>query len=399
MKRIIVILSISFLILLTGCWNRKELNELAIVVGLGIDKSDDQFIVTVQVVNPGEIAAKQGTSGKAPVVVYQDKGDTLFEAIRRITTISPRKLYFSHLRFLVYGEELAREGIGETLDALTRDQEFRTDFYITVAKEAKGGEILRVLTALEKIPVNQLYDSLEASQKSWSPTITITLDQLITELVSPGIDAKLTGITLKGEEQTGEVIENVQRTEPYTRLKYKDIGVFKGDKLIGWLNEEESKGLNEALGNVKSTILEVPCTKKGKTAIELIRTKSDIKTVVTKDGPKGIIKYKAEANVGNVQCKTLDLMKPETISDLETKAENNIKKMIRETLKVTQENFETDLFGFGEALHRSNPDYWKQAKSNWNQQYKELPVELKVDVRIKRIGTIKNSPLNKISKQ
>ncbi|WP_286229794.1 Ger(x)C family spore germination protein [Neobacillus mesonae] len=401
MKRILLIFcSISLLFLLTGCWNRKELNELAIVVGLAIDKIDDEYLITVQVVNPGQIAAKEGGDGKVPVVVYQDKGDTFFEAIRRITTVSPRKLYFSHLRFLVYGEELAKEGIGESIDSLTRDQELRTDFYITVAKGRRGGDILKVLTELEKIPVNQLYDSLEASQKAWAPTITITLDQLISELISDGMDAKLTGIIITGDETEGEALENVQRTVPRTRLKYQDIGIFKGDRLVGWLNEAESKGLNEALGNVKSTVIEVPCPEKGIAAIELVRTKSDIKTVLLKDKPKGVVQYEAEANVGNVQCRTLDLTNPQTIRDLEIKTENDIKRNIRAALKLSQKDFNADIFGFGEALHRSNPDYWKKIKNNWKPQYyKNLPVDLNIKVKIRRIGTIKNSPYNKIQKE
>ncbi|GHI00423.1 hypothetical protein AM1BK_39650 [Neobacillus kokaensis] len=365
---------------------------------MGIDKADEQYIVTAQVVNPGEIAAKDGGGGKVPVVVFQEKGETIFEAIRRITTVSPRKLYFSHLRFLVYGEEVAREGIGETLDSLTRDQELRTDFYITVAKGAKGGDILKVLTALEKIPVNQLYDSLEASLRNWAPTVTVTLDKLITELISDGMNAKLTGITLIGDEEEGEVLDNVQRTIPHTKLKYQDIAVFKGDRLVGWLNEAESKGLNDALGNVKSTIVEVPCPEKGLAGIEIVRTKSKIKTELSKGKPKGFVKFEAEANVGNVQCKTLDLTNPKTIRDLETKTENEIKGAIQAALKVAQDDYQADIFGFGEALHRSNPDYWKKVKNNWKQQhFKDLPVELNIKVKIRRIGTIKNSPINKIN--
>jgi spore germination protein KC len=81
-KRKISILIIIFLLLnlLSGCWNRRELNELAITVGMAIDESDGQYLVTAQVVNPGQVAAKQGGGQKAPVISYQEKGDTVFEA-------------------------------------------------------------------------------------------------------------------------------------------------------------------------------------------------------------------------------------------------------------------------------------------------------------------------------
>jgi spore germination protein KC len=78
--------------LLTGCWNRKELNELAIAVGLGIDKQGDQFRVSVQVVDPGEVSTQKGAGGRAPATLYTSEADTIFEAVRKITTLSPRKI-------------------------------------------------------------------------------------------------------------------------------------------------------------------------------------------------------------------------------------------------------------------------------------------------------------------
>ncbi len=393
----IMIICISLLILLTGCWNRRELNELAIVTGLGIDKSGDQFIVSTQVVNPREISTKGGSStGKTPVIVYKKKGTTIFEAIRKITTVSPRKLYFAHLQILVLEEELAKKGIGETLDFLLRDHELRTDFYIVIAKGTNASNVLKVLTQLENIPTNQLFASLETSQKTWAPTISITLEQLSSEIVSDGIETNITGIVIDGDVQTGGEQENVQQIESSTKMQYKGIGVFKDDKLIGWLDEDESKGLNYVLGKVKSTIVNVPCKNKGKTGIEVIRTKSDLKTRLSNGTLKGTVKLQVEGNIADVECRTLDLKKTKTISDIEKKTENIIKGQIEKALKINQEEYKTDLFGFGKALHRSEPVYWKKVKKEWKQKFSDMPVTVEVNVKIRRIGTIGDSPLNKI---
>ncbi|MEH7334738.1 Ger(x)C family spore germination protein [Neobacillus drentensis] len=395
-KFLLIIISLCSLFLLTSCWNRKELNELAIVVGMGIDIVDDKFVVTVQVVNPGEIAESQGGGGKSPVVVYQEKGNTLFEAIRRITTVSPRKLYFSHLRLLVLGEEFAKKGIAKTLDLLSRDPEMRTDFYIVIAKNKKAGDILKIVTTMERIPAQKVFESLLSSEKAWATTIQITMDQLIYDIISEGISAKLTGIKLIGGVQEGENLENTQQTKPNAFLKYDSIGVFRKDKFIGWLSENESKGLNYALGNVTSTVVTIPCPQKGKTAIELIHTTSELKTEVSDHKPKGIIKITTVGNVGNVQCKTLDLTKPETIRFLENETRKNIEHTIYKSLYAAQKKYKIDPFGFGEALHRSNPDYWHLIQKDWLQIFENMPVEIDVKVKIHNIGKIKNSPLNEI---
>lgn len=58
-KKAILFLILALVLLLTGCWNRRELNELAIAVGMGIDKQGDQFRVSLQVVDPGKASAKK----------------------------------------------------------------------------------------------------------------------------------------------------------------------------------------------------------------------------------------------------------------------------------------------------------------------------------------------------
>ncbi|KON88045.1 spore gernimation protein GerC [Sporosarcina globispora] len=398
MKRKIAILAIviSMAVLLSGCWNRKELDELGIVLGLGIDKVDDEYLVTLQVVSPGDVASKTSSGQRTPFVVYQEKGENLFEAIRRVTTISPRKMYLAHLRIVIIGEELAREGISEALDFLSRDHQLRSDYFIAVSKETRAEHVLKILTSLENIPANKLYSSLETSEKAWAPTFTVTLDDLIADLVSDGINAKLTGVIIQGDIQRGEHLENVQQTKDRTELKYEGIGVFKGDKLAGWLDEDESKGLTYSLGEVESTIVKVKCRDQGKAGIEIVRSNGEIKAQVNNEIPKGTITVQAEGNVGEVECRSLDLTKANTLTQLEKKVEEDIKTKIEKTVSAAKEKYESDLFGFGEALHRSHPDYWKKAKKEWAHRFAEMPVEVKVNVTIRGVGTIVDSPLNKM---
>ncbi|MFN2747452.1 MULTISPECIES: Ger(x)C family spore germination protein [unclassified Bacillus (in: firmicutes)] len=389
----VLILSV---IVLSGCWNRRELNQLAIVGAMAIDKADGKHVVTTQVIDPSQIAAKQGKGQEAPVITYKEKGDTIFEAIRRMTTVTPRKLYFSHLRVLVIGEEIAKEGIDDTLDFLSRDHEVRPDFFIIVAKDARAENVLKVMTGIEDIPANKLYTSLETSEKSWAPSMTITLDKLISDITSEGIQPHLTGLKLLGDVKKGQDNENVQQIDPDVKLKYGGLAVFKSDRLIGWLNERDSKAVNYALGNVKSTIGEQPCPNgKGKVAVEVVRAKSELAVDVKNGSPKGSVQINVEGNIGEIQCK-LDLMKSKTITELENNANKRVKMIIENAIKTAQKEYKVDFFGFGEALHRSNPDYWKKVKKNWDETFSEMPIDVKTDVQIRRVGTIGKSPLEKM---
>ncbi|MGG3928651.1 Ger(x)C family spore germination protein [Metabacillus fastidiosus] len=400
MKRKIVIFAIFIilLVLLTGCWNRREMNELAIAVGLGIDRQDDQYLVTVQIVNPGEIATQKGGGRATPVLIYQETGDTVMEAFRRLTTVAPRKIYTAHLRMVIIGEKLAEEGFGETLDLLSRSREMRTDYYIAVAKDLKAENVLKVLTSLEDIPANQLFSSLETSEKAWAPTASVTLDQLIPDIVSKGKEANLTGIKIRGDVQKGETSENVKQIEAPTKLQYEGIAVFKKDRLIGWLDEDESKGLNYSLGKVKSTIVDINCPNEGKIGIEIIRTKADVETKVKNGRLTGMIRVEAEGNIADVECRKAELAKTVTIHDFEKKGEESIKEKIEAVINASQQKYKADIIGFGEALQRSNPVYWKKNEKEWSEKFTGIPIEIETDLKIRRIGTIVDPPLKEIKK-
>lgn len=377
-----------FIVFLTGCWSRKELNEIAIATALGIDKSKEGYVVSVQILNPGEIAGQNVTT-RTEVVSFKTTGDTVFEALRKLTTEVPRKIYLAHIRVIVFGEEYAKEGIGKALDFISRDHEMRTDFFITVAKGTTAYEILNVQTALEKIPANKIFSSLQSSEKNWAPTKTVKLDELISSIVSKGKEPILTGIYVKGDPKYGGRLRNVEQVVPTTTLEIDLIGAFKDDRLIGWLNSDESKGLNYILDNISNTIVTVPC-EEGKISFETVRSKTGVKAKIEKGTPKIEINVESEGNVGDVECK-IDLSKPESIKELEEKYENDIKDKIEQALKKAQEEYESDIFGFGETIHRADPKKWKELEKNWDEEFANLEVTINAKAFIRRLGTITES--------
>ncbi|WML54534.1 Ger(x)C family spore germination protein [Neobacillus sp. PS3-12] len=385
----LVLITLILIPILTGCWNRRELNELALVVAMSIDKSGNQYSISTQVVDPGEVSVSARGGGRAPVTTYDEKGKHLFEAVRRMTTVSPRKLYWSHLQMLVISEEVAKDGLNNILDFFTRDNEFRKDFYIVVSKNIQAKEILRNLTSIEKIPAHKMRSSLETSERAWAPTVAIQLDELIAALTSDGINPVLTGITIHGNGPKGESVENVQRIQPFARLKYKNIAVFKKDNLIGWLNENESKGYNYIMNNVRSTVGHIPCEKKGELVVEIIRSKTKIKGKVVNGKPKIDISLSSEANIGEVSCH-VDLTKPDAITQLEKNTDKVNVDTVKNSINKAKE-LGVDVFGFGEVIHRADPKAWKSLKNNWDKEFVKVPVTIHSEFKIRRTGAVNQS--------
>lgn len=393
MKRRALLIGVLILIqiIVTGCWSRKELNDLAIAVGIGLDKVGDQYQVSAQVVLPSQIAGSRGGSPQSPVNLYKATGKTVYEALRKMTTVSPRSIYISHLRILVLGEDLAREGIGDVLDFFSRDTEARNDYFIVVAKNAKAADALRILTNLEKIPAVRLFSSLETSEKLWAPTSTVTLGTLITELITKGKDPVLTGVVIEGNIPVGETSKNVETVDSPTQLKYSGLAVFKGDKLIGWLNQEESKVYNYLTNKVKKTVSYIQCPGGEKVSLAITKARSQMKNSIHNNKPEIHINQYLEADIGEVQCKDLDLTDPNTIAELEQIASEKVLKLFQTTIKKTQQEYKSDIFGFGEVIRRSDPQVWKRLRDDWDKLFVNVPVSVKTDIKIQQLGKVSNS--------
>ncbi len=397
-KLALLLIFVVLPLFVTGCWNRRELNDLAIAVAIGIDKAGNQFRVSAQVVDPGEVAVKKGGGARTPVTMYQTTGNSIFEALRKMTTVSPRKIYLSHLRILAIQEDVAKDGIGKVLDFMSRDHELRTDFFIVIAKNTSAANTLKILTHLESIPANQIFSSLQSSEKAWAPTIAITLNKLIADIVSEGKHPVVTGLRIKGDQEIGPNKKNVEEIASPAQLRYSGLAVFNKDKLIGWLNEEESKGYNYIVDNVKSTVGVAECPEGGKFSVEVVRSKTEVKGKLKNGKPRIDVKIRAEVNVGEVEC-SMDLTKTKTIAELENIGKEKVQSFIEKTIEKVQEKYKVDIFGFGETMHRSNPKYWKKVKGEWDRIFVDLPVDVNVDVKIRRLGTVSNSFLEEMKKK
>lgn len=393
-KRLVFALLLLLLTLpITGCWDRREMNELGIALGMGIDRIGDKFVVTVQVVKPGQVAAQKGAGGaEAPVVMYKAEGPTIFEAIRKMTKASPRKIYAAHLRVLLFGEAIARQGIGNALDLLSRDYELRTDFYLLVARDVTAEEALNILTPLEKIPANKLYRSIETSEKAWAPVVSITLDDFVNDVVSNGKNPIISGIHIVGNADSGEgsSSRNLNSIYPKVSLVNDGIAVFRKDRLVGWMNDRESKGYNYITNNVHSTVGHISCPSGGKLALEVVGARSKLSAKMVRGRPHLGVDVKVEETVGEVECR-IDLTKPSTIEELERRAQDTLAGVLRHSIEKGQKKFKSDYFGFGNALHRSHPQMWKQVRKDWDERFEDADVDINVQVKIKRTGTITNS--------
>ncbi|MFF2483080.1 Ger(x)C family spore germination protein [Paenibacillus sp. NPDC058071] len=373
---------------LSACWSRHELNDLSIVVGLGIDKQGKKYKVTAQIVNPGQVSTRQGVSNNfSPVITYEAIGKTVPDALTRMTAKAARQLYLSHLRILIIGEEVAREGIGKPLDFMARDRELRTDFFLVVAKGSSAEELLNMYSPIDPIPSNNFYTKLETSDRLWAATGKITLDMLIQELYRPGKSPALTALEIVGDSKKGDSIASGRAIDPVVILKYNGMAAFVYDKMVGWMNENDTKVLNYLQNTIVQTNFVINCPDGSGEQLTLQVVNSHSKTSVSYENGEPVFHavIRNEVNIQDINC-PIDIMDEKTIKSITELANKRVEQLVMTSVKKAQTELKADIYGFGEVLHRKNPKLWKTIP-DWNKRFATVKVTVRGDNHIRRIGS------------
>lgn len=386
LKRLLFILIILSTIFLTGCWSSHEINTLAIAVCIGIDKTENGYLVTAQVLNPRAIASKKATV-ESPVVIYTAEGNDLAEIVRRFTTQSSRIFYNADLRMVVFGEDVAKDGIQNILDYFLRNHEYRTDFYFVIAKNSTANEVLGILTPIESVPGFSMYISLKMSEEKWAAMKSVRIIELVNSIIADGDNPVLTGIEISQDEISPKSTDILKQSGEYKKLKYTGLGAFNKDKIVGWLDEDESKGYNYITDNVKNTVEYADYDSKVKITYEIINAKSRTKVYFLENKPAIEVKIKIKCNIGIVEGE-FDVSAEENKQVLNKLLASKVKLLCEKALNKAQKELKTDIFGFGEAIHRKYPKTWEKLKDDWNDKFTDLPVNITVEAETKQLGQI-----------
>lgn len=380
MKKIILIIST---LLLTGCWNYYELNNLAICTGIAIDKYEDKYEVTYLISNAKktEVSAKEGEAG---TTTYTGIGETMQEAINDLTLKMPFEPYNGHLVVTVISEEVAKDGVNPILDLLARDTESRDFFYVLLSKNAKAKEILQIISPLESFPSQTLASDIETSSSKTSLIYKITYNDFLFNLLEDGKNPILNGVTILGNEDKGTDEKSLSSTIPSATIKIDTIGIFKGDTFIGWSDQDEGRGINLLTNNVENYYVKTSCEKEYiMSYIKNIKTKTKIDV----DQRKVDVNITGEATLLEVNC-DINLKDPKVIENIEIDIDNKLKETINKATNLVQQKYNSDVLGYGMQIHKKNPKKWKEIKDNWDNIFKELKINSNIDITIKTKGAL-----------
>jgi spore germination protein KC len=401
-KGFFLLLMILVTVLLSSCWSKKELTDLAIVSAMGIDKTKDgRYHLILQVINPGNVAGgMQGGGGgtqSPPVTIYSSSGDNIVEASRRASGRISRRLYYAHTNLVVVGEKLAKEdGLDTLIDGLDRDPEFRNTSSLVIANHSTAADLVKTLTPVDKIPANKVLKTLEFTERRWGANVKTSLQEVMKSLESPGRGTVVSGFRLDGNPQQAQKLDNLQESAPEATLRASGIAVLKQGKLVDWLYKEPARGTVWILDKIQGTDINIDWGgEKEAIAYQTIRQKTQISAQVKNGQPYISVHARVEGDIAEIEV-PVDITNPKVITEIEQSVRKEIKKELKIAIERAQKN-KTDIFGFGEVVHRSRPNQWKKIKSEWSDVYfPKLKVDITVEAYVRRAGLRNKSFLSGI---
>ena len=390
-----------------GCWDYQEVEKLGIVSAIALDQAPDGRVrVTVQTVNPRFLVGGTGDGGTSAMGLaargFQNssaEGDTVIDCIRLLSLETPRRLYFAHSDIILISEELARHrGIEELVDYFYRDPRIRGSNRVLVAR-SDISSILETPGELTALPSHVIVSIIE-NQKISSYYPDMQLGDFLDLFEAEGDDAfvGLVQVAPSEAETRSKTAKSFADDDGGRKpigsvFKLGGTAVFSGSKLAGLLDERESRGLLWVRGKIKGGVITVPCGKGGggedtRLALEILRSSSKIKPDFTGGELSVTVEIKVKVGIRESECYE-ELDRPEVLSAVEQLLAGAVRDEVEAALIKAQQEYRSDAFGFGEAVHRKYPGMWKEIKGNWREEiYPFLPVYIDVEGEIARVGMI-----------
>ncbi|MCL6547780.1 MAG: Ger(x)C family spore germination protein [Alicyclobacillus sp.] len=392
----------------TGCWDRVEVKDLALVMATGIDRAPtgSGVQVTSQIAIPSGVGGGQtmgggsgggGELGKS-FFLETATGQNIQDALQRLQEKLPRRLYNAHRRVILIGEDMARQGIGGVLDFFGRDPMNRLRVYLLVTRGMRAADAMSISTHLESIPGQEI-KKLEDQDVGMRVTFREFLIMAASEGRDPvagalerykepgspgGGEAGAGGAGGAGSGGSGSGGGGSSSGE---RVSLSSTAVFRDMRLVGYLDDDETRGAMWVMGKIKNAYV-TAYVPEGHGTVSLFITSAKRRTTVSVKGGRPAISVELKGSGEIVENDTnLDLDDTNNLKIVKRRLENAVRQRVLRAVAKAQKDFHADIFGWGQLLYETHPRLWKQIKPRWREMYPEVTVEVTTNILPLRPGT------------
>lgn len=367
----------------------KQTDRRIVVIAVGIDKNEADYTVSMQMIVPGA-----STSFKENLQVYSASGDNILQTIENLSIHIGKITGLGNLSAIVFGKEMAKQGIVETLDFFVRSKRINDNSTI-ITTNAKAKTLLEKVALIDNnfaYSVNSLaklngtssntgFSSVESFLSDYySGTIASAVAQINqvsddTEGISTKPQSSQSGdssvptVASAGEEGQDQQNENnVLSNNGDTSIFVggKEVAVFDAQQMFGFgILTRESQRAVFTLKNVSDNFLnnaEVVMSLKGKTLAREYTFKNGVPQV--KNHVKLIVKIE-QIRQENKDLDQMDGTYDYLTDEVKRLLKLQIVNQISESINLSKQ--------YNADILKVQDMFFKFKHDQWNKYLKTLP--------------------------
>lgn len=372
-------------LVLTGCWDRIEVNDVAFVLATSTDMEQGQVRSTAQIALPSSLggAGSQGggggTSGSKTYLMVSQTAPTPYQANKSIQSSLSRILNFSHRRVTIMGEEFARSGIGGQIDVLARFPQNRLTTYVILSR-GPGYKLLGVDAPIEQSPSEMIRELAKSAMKE-----PVCVQSLANTLLTEGIDLALP--VMETKESVPQKVGNGQ-----SLIKLDGLGLFRGDKLSGYLPSTQAQMALMAMGQAMNPKVTITMNEeRPHEAVTVVLTQTGSRIRPHLKGSKISFDVVVQARGFVLENTTRQDIQSTMMETVEKRCNEYVTEGIQAAIHEAIRKNRSDIFGFGVAFNNKYPSEWKRIHRQWHDMLPEVDVNVRTDIHLEGGGELINS--------
>ncbi|MWV43173.1 Ger(x)C family spore germination protein [Paenibacillus sp. HJL G12] len=341
-----IFMCLVLLVLVPGCWNSKDIQNMAYVTALGIDYENGKFKSYAQVLNFTNVAkAENAELGKpVPVWVGIGEGRTVTESLTTMYSTSQLRVFWGHMKSVILTENTMQHGMDQIYEMLNRYREIRYNILMYGTKESLK-KVLSQKSILNLSPLETIMDSPQQIYSQRSFILPVYVFKIIAQMDEPSGLAMIPSL---------EIEDNTWFEDQDSRPMFRINGAyfFQNKEYRGHLWEDDLKGTRWIQRQLQRSPINIPYEGKPVASLIMVKPHLYIKPVMDKGKPRFMIRVSINAYVDELvkdtPHKTMEKMASVVV-------ENEIKMSYKKGLDQ-----KADVFMLDENLYRKNPKKWHE---------------------------------------
>lgn len=394
MKRSILLTLIALILIIQGCSfpQKDPIEETQNILIGGIDIDGDNIVLTVYV---DKISASGKSDGEQiSYKLYTAKGKTIYEADNCLHGENQKHLSWFHTKYIIVGEDAARQGVDKLFSFFTEDDETRLLYKVAIAKGMSAKEFLQFASASKDglgDYLDNLFDEVKRTGKSREVHLlnyAIDRETSWNDAFMPALEISKNSASTGSQESGGSGGKGEESEQEYL-IKLIGFALFNGDKLCGFLEGSAAFPVNILNNEAKGAQVTVTGQNGHSVSLQLMQCKTDIKPVYN----PLLVKVDVSMDFNLVDYHDGDNpLDNDFCNSIEEQINEQIKNNIADSIKYMQ-SVKSDAVDFGDKFYHSNPYKWQGIKDDWRNLFPQVSFNVNVDSNIKSTYEFKE-PIN-----